>query len=535
MRALKHSPLGCSCDIARARDRRRVAFALAAAAAVLFSSLATLALAGTTATWQNPVDGNWTDATKWSSNPNYPDNGNPGAPYSASISAAGTYTVTLDSDITVDSLTINSSSATLDHTGGTFTLSPPTLAVPNTLNVTHGTYLLDDSNGSYGATIKGAVISEVGTGNPASWPYSFQVNNGTLDGVRVTGTTPSNTATADLQVNDSGNLYVLNGLTIDNHNLDLGSSASVYFDGASQNIDNINFYRGGPNGDVYNICASGPRSGGAQILTLGSKIAPTLVHGGAQFNNYNAGDALINNGTINADDSDHNMDVYLSTFINNNLVEATSEATLTIHSSTNFTNSATGTVKADGSDSGVEIDGSFTNHGTIAVHSSGSITAPNGLNVGDGTLTGSLPGSSLASTGTINGNVTLTSAPSPSTLLFQIHSNTNYDSLSINGNMSLAGNLELTLTGGSISSSDKFTVLAVDAPYTLSGSFLDVANGGTLLTTDGSGSFMVHYGTGSTYPANEIVLDKFSAVPEPAAAMLALCGTGLLVRRRRRS
>ena len=50
--------------------------------------------AQTVAIWTNPVDGSWTDPTRWSTNPFFPNNGNPaGVTYAANISASGAYSV----------------------------------------------------------------------------------------------------------------------------------------------------------------------------------------------------------------------------------------------------------------------------------------------------------------------------------------------------------------------------------------------------------------------------------------------------------
>ncbi|MGH7936947.1 MAG: beta strand repeat-containing protein, partial [Bryobacteraceae bacterium] len=55
-----------------------------------------------TATWLHPADGNWTTATNWSSNPNFPNNGTPSNTlYDAVIDATGApYTVTLANAVT---------------------------------------------------------------------------------------------------------------------------------------------------------------------------------------------------------------------------------------------------------------------------------------------------------------------------------------------------------------------------------------------------------------------------------------------------
>src|ERR1700690_4048497 len=94
--------------------------AVAAAAAAVFVP----AFAGAseiTSNWSGNT-GNWTDPTQWTTNPNYPNNGTPaGTEYDAVIDApgAGPYTVTLNSNVTTDSVTLNSPNATLLETAGT--------------------------------------------------------------------------------------------------------------------------------------------------------------------------------------------------------------------------------------------------------------------------------------------------------------------------------------------------------------------------------------------------------------------------------
>jgi hypothetical protein len=208
----------------------------------------------------------------------------------------------------------------------------------------------------------------------------------------------------------------------------------------------------------------------------------------------------MNNGTINADDgAGPGIAIATTNFTNNGLLEATNGSTLAIQTS------------------------DFINTGTIAVHGGGTIIDTNLLDVGEGTLTGD---------GIIDANVQLDS--DPSTLAFNIGGelqDTDYDSLLIDGNITLGGDLEITLTDGFIPNpGDVFTVLDVEGGGALSGDFANVASGQYLLTTGGTGEFMVNYSPGT----GEIVLSDFQAVPEPASAALLLSATGAMLIRRRR-
>lgn len=106
-----------------------------------------------------------------------------------------------------------------------------------------------------------------------------------------------------------------------------------------------------------------------------------------------------------------------------------------------------------------------------------------------------------------------------------------YDALDVGGSVDLGGDtvLQLSFIGG-------FTALAgqqfqlINAGGGLFGEFANVADGGRLLTADGAGSFIVHYGDGQG-----LVLSDFSAaaVPEPGTWALMLGGAALLAWRRR--
>jgi len=82
--------------------------------------------ADVTSTWSAAISGNWNVNANWTNVPalgGFPDNGNGGvATYDAVIGPAGApYTVTLNTNVTVEDLSLNSVNATLSHTSGTLT------------------------------------------------------------------------------------------------------------------------------------------------------------------------------------------------------------------------------------------------------------------------------------------------------------------------------------------------------------------------------------------------------------------------------
>src|SRR5689334_11842017 len=91
----------------RAQGRRDMRFKPrtgAALAAFVALALGARVNAGTAATYLGTTGSNWTDVSHWSTNPFYPDNGNPaGATYDVTINSGAQ--IQVDKDITVDNVT----------------------------------------------------------------------------------------------------------------------------------------------------------------------------------------------------------------------------------------------------------------------------------------------------------------------------------------------------------------------------------------------------------------------------------------------
>src|SRR5688572_9589226 len=113
---------------------------------------------GATVSWVNPVSGNWNTAANWSSG------SVPGAADDVVISAVGTYTVTLNVNASVNSLTIGAASGTpsLANANQTLTIGSGTVGVNGAVNMTGGTLTVNGPltvNGSFtfgGGTINGS-------------------------------------------------------------------------------------------------------------------------------------------------------------------------------------------------------------------------------------------------------------------------------------------------------------------------------------------------------------------------------------------
>jgi hypothetical protein len=572
----------------RIKRSPRLAVIRLAALAVL-SSRSHFAAADVTATWLSDVSGSYASSSKWSTAPNFPANGKPvGTDYVALINAVGKdYLITYSSGDAVDFLDIDSSYATLQQVGGTFT--------PATVNLDAGTFEIT------AGTLQDATIDfSINNSNIAA----FEATGGTLSNVSIQGgavsidpgaVTVENTLSltncsvtlngafasaqiGDYSANSETNFYVAGTINNTGANLPLATiggnwslqegtitggtisiGAGQLFDASSGTLNGVSttggevqaglttftngFNAGNQTVEVDDGCdfdgtqtiddAAVVGYGNIVISNVNNPGSPTTltigpnanVTGDFSIQTTDAG-TLVNNGTMDAPVFAYPLQISTVSLVNNGTLQATGfndtlgySSNLTIDS-TNFTNNGLITATDGGT---VQISSNFTNTGVIAVHG-GTIVSTNLLDVGEGTLTGD---------GTIDANVQLDS--DPSTLAFNIGGeiqDTDYDSLIIDGDITLGGNLEITLANGFIPNpGDVFTVLDVEDGDALSGDFVNVLDGQYLLTTDGTGEFVVNYSPGT----GEIVLSDFQAVPEPASAGLLLSAAGAMLIGRRRS
>ena len=231
-------------------------------------------------------------------------------------------------------------------------------------------------------------------------------------------------------------------------------------------------------------------------------------------------------------------------FVNAGLMEATSGGILQFSGNAggDFTNSGTIRALTNGV---LRFDGNVTSSGTVDVGSNtltatgnytqtagtfhlagGTVQSNNALNFQGGLIDAfgsinaaimnnamlrpGLGGSGLA----VTGNISLLSS---SQLIFQIGGlvqGSEYGFIGVNGTVSLGGQLVLSFVNGfQASGSDSFTLMSTNG---LSGSFTNIASGGRLTTTDGSGSFLVDYS------GNQLVISAFV----PAGMAIAANWTG---------
>jgi len=214
-------------------------------------------------------------------------------------------------------------------------------------------------------------------------------------------------------------------------------------------------------------------------------------------------------------------------------------------------------VKQDG-DGTTTIDVPFTNHGLVAAesghfHFTDSITfgdnatlggglqfdvplnlgssttlGGNGNIMGDITTNGTVsPGNSIGNL-SITGDLTLL-ASSSSFFEVDVSGDPDVDYISVSGTLTLGGNLSWDLLSSlDPVSTDTFTLYTAN---NLTGSFLNVANGGRLFTSDNQNSFVVNYGVGSVFDPNSVVFSnfEFTPIPEPSTWALMVVGLWMVV------
>ncbi|MGB7329023.1 MAG: hypothetical protein WBD31_29350, partial [Rubripirellula sp.] len=334
----------------RSRRLRLAALALGIGIGTLVA--ADPALAQTT--WAFPTSGTWSDSTKWSTNV-VPDN----VAENVLIDQTGTYTVTLDDSRSINNLTLNAADATLSHTSGVLSLN-------GAISVTAGRYEL--SNGTIsGGAIVGSELAYLG---------------GILDGVAVTGgmtlSEPSGylslaggtTIAGDIAVNNNSELHLEQAYTFSNQTVTVGE-------------------------------AGGASSGTLYVATSGGMNVDNTATVNLKSGNLYLQGALVNNGTILADEA-ASASIYDSgggTITNTGTVTSTNGANLSINSA-NTTN--TGTMSATVG-STLDLGGTWSNvGGTLAVDDTSTLNLGGSFNTADLGTINLTPGGTINITGSQN-------------------------------------------------------------------------------------------------------------------------------------
>jgi len=320
--------------------RRRYGILLAAAAATLPSP--STRAATTPANWLTASSGNWTDATKWSTSPAYPNNAAPVDDYDVAIDATGSsYTVTLNAAsavgglVTVNSLSLDSSDVKLQLPNGTFTAT-------SGVTVEGGSFTIA------GGTLKDTSVS--GSGG------EFRPYTGTLDHVTIA----RDALLYPFPFSVPPPLQVRNGLTL---------ASGARMQGASlTGIDFSGTQTLGGSGEIV-LANSGMRVTGGSTLTIAAGIT---VHGNGNITNFpNA--TLVNHGAIRADGARLELG-QSGTYVNNGLIEAAGAAAIIpLQGAIDNTN---GILRADGGK--IIFDLGYTGAPVISTAKLGTLQALNG-------------------------------------------------------------------------------------------------------------------------------------------------------------
>ncbi len=243
--------------------------------------------------WLNAADGTWTTASNWSVDPALPFNGfpNPLDRYHAHIDATGSpYTVTLDFDIEIDNLTIDSADVTFLHTAGLLGLNG------GTLDLRTGHYLLD--GGSLGNM---TVTSSGGT-------IGFGAGDHTFDGITFDQ--------IDLTIAAGQTIYAPNDLVINSGNVYMGEGESGQF---------AELVTSGLDGNATYHLNFARILGGFFQISRDVEVRTAT----ATFNEIEV-DTLVNRGTITADITGSRIRLDGGTAINTalGLIQAVNGATI---------------------------------------------------------------------------------------------------------------------------------------------------------------------------------------------------------------
>ncbi|MCY2954747.1 MAG: PEP-CTERM sorting domain-containing protein [Planctomycetota bacterium] len=289
--------------------------------------------ADVTSTWI-AADGKWNGPANWSNNPtslDFPNNVSGGLTYDAIIDDAGpSYTVTLDGDVAVNSLLLNSSIATLNHTAGAFSANT---------TIGAGTYYLN------GGTISGGIVKSSGAAQMVVGPGGgWGVGGWLINGVVLQ---------TDVLIPESGNwngrfLNVKDGLTLDGKTIRINCNdygASVLSFSGSQTF-------GGTGGQVVFDGNNSQVRAESGKLTIGPGI--TIRTGIAGGTVGQANTQLLNQGTISAQTAGATITVTGNAWTNQGTFEAKDGGTLTLAGSYWANN---GVISVDGGT--VRFDGTF--------------------------------------------------------------------------------------------------------------------------------------------------------------------------------
>lgn len=339
----------------RSSPRRACSAIRLAVVAGLATGLASHALAQqVTSTWQGG-SGSWSDATRWSTNPLYPNNA--GGQTFVAVLPQGTGTVTLANAVQVDRVQLLGSSGLLHVNGGTLGLADRVDIVSD------ATIRLD-----FG-TIQGGTLNVGTSGNG----LKFFRDANFLRSVTIQGDV----------VNDFARFAgatVTGGLTLNGTFRNANAGSFLSFSGTQAVSGNGIFALDGPAADSETALYVGSNSTitlNNGIVVRGGNAVVTRVAGGQSY-------SLINQGRISADIAGRALDVFEVDLQNDGTIEAINGGRLRLgtrgNNPTTWSNS--GTIRA-GAGSTLELGGTFSlAPSSVFDTSAGSVVLSGRLNNG---------------------------------------------------------------------------------------------------------------------------------------------------------
>lgn len=229
--------------------------------------------AATSISWKAGISGDWSDASDWSGGVV------PGASDNVTISAAGSYTVSINSSAAAASLLIENTATTVDDSA--------TLTLAGALSVMAGTLAL-----GHGGEIRGGTIS-------AGTQGDVICSGGTLAGVIYQGTLNLGTTSSYLNLKDQNIFRGAGGVGAGD--IDVTGAAALLVINLDQTISNVDISLGS-NVSMSTITVFGHQT----TLTLGSDVAINQVGKYAEIlldngtSKYEPPGTVVNEGTITA-------------------------------------------------------------------------------------------------------------------------------------------------------------------------------------------------------------------------------------------
>lgn len=386
------------------------------------------------------------------------------------VNTGSTLTVRSSSDVITTNLT-NSGQLNVTGSGSTLNVSNPILINSGSLNVTAGGLVTGSSFASIGevaGTITAATVS--GTGSQWNLSNALYVGDDAEGRLNITAGGKIQSLAGFVGLSDTavGNVSVSGAGSQWNNS----TSLVIGFDGSGT----LNVTGGGSVSSIDGVLGSSNGSNGTATLTGGNwTMSGRLSVGGQEGSFFCCGQGTLDiqpAGTVNV-----------------------AQGVLLLPDGLVRLRGGTLDTSAFSFQGGGQFD--WTS-GTLHVGTfNGSLTNESGVLA---------PGHSAGQT-TIAGNYT----QSPGAVL-QIEIGgplavSQFDFVNVMGNALIGGELELTLINGFIPTAGQtFAILIADS---VAGTFDNADNGQRVLTSDGGGSFIVHYGVGSTLDPAQIILTNF--------------------------